>query len=313
MPDAVAFQDENGVDDLDYYKKLSSLKNRNFNKNEVQFWFTAFETSLKHMGVKSQWSKREVLHSLLSDEVQVVVKHILKKDQANAGELPYKSLKLELLKKYAPKPEAAFERALSRTLTSTPSALLSSLIDDICKCDEPLSTKCCQLTVWGLWSRQLSTPIRQRLAGSKFTKDTYETLAELADALHVTNQTSSQVSAVKTTPAPSLDETQPAIPYSVNAANRGNGGRGRRPGRGQARGNRGGRGGGQNNQNGQNQNQGQNNSKWPTAKHEDVPKKGYFCFNHHTYGRGAFHCTDPLTCSWANIPPHPCPKPVTNN
>ena len=108
--------------------------------------------------------------------------------------------------------------------------------------------------------------------------------------------------------APSLDETQPAIPYSVNAANRGNGGRGRRPGRGQNRGNRGGRGGRQNNQN---QNQNQNNDKWPTAKHEDVPNKGDYCFNHHTYGRKAFHCTDPLSCSWANIPPHPRPKPVT--
>ena len=49
-----AFQDENGVDDADYYKKLSAVKNRQFNKNEVQFWFTSFETSLKHIGVKSQ-------------------------------------------------------------------------------------------------------------------------------------------------------------------------------------------------------------------------------------------------------------------
>ena len=75
----VKFEVENGVDDADYYKKLSSLKNRNFNPKQVQFWFTSIEASLKHMGLKSQWSKREVLHSLLPDDVQVDVMHILKK------------------------------------------------------------------------------------------------------------------------------------------------------------------------------------------------------------------------------------------
>ena len=84
MPEApviVLFEDENGTDDDDYYKKLNTLRNRNFNLKEVDFWFTSFETSLKHIGVKSQWSKREVLHSLLPDEVQSDVKNILKKIQ----------------------------------------------------------------------------------------------------------------------------------------------------------------------------------------------------------------------------------------
>ena len=52
------FEDENAVDDDDYYKKISALKNRMFNKNQPEFWFTSIETSLKHAGVKSQWSKR---------------------------------------------------------------------------------------------------------------------------------------------------------------------------------------------------------------------------------------------------------------
>ena len=87
-----AFEAENGTDDADYYKKLASLKNRTFNKNEPDFWFTSFETSLKHIGVKSQWSKREVLHSLLPDDVQIVVKNILRKNQESAGNTPYKPL-----------------------------------------------------------------------------------------------------------------------------------------------------------------------------------------------------------------------------
>ena len=52
---AVKFQDENEDDDADYYKKITSLKSRLFNKNEVEFWFTSIEASLKHMGVKSHW------------------------------------------------------------------------------------------------------------------------------------------------------------------------------------------------------------------------------------------------------------------
>ena len=106
---AVIFQDEAGTDDDDYYKKLSSLKNRSFNAKEAEFWFTGIETSMKHMGIKSQWAKREVLHSLLPDEVQIKVKSLLKKDQTSAGTHPYRTLKLELLKIYSPKPEAAFE------------------------------------------------------------------------------------------------------------------------------------------------------------------------------------------------------------
>ena len=52
MPDVNMFQDENGVDDDGYYKKLSQLQNRMFNTKEPEFWFTSIETSLKHYGVK---------------------------------------------------------------------------------------------------------------------------------------------------------------------------------------------------------------------------------------------------------------------
>ena len=97
MP-AVKFQDENADDDEDYYKKLSTVKNRVFNRNEVEFYFTSLEASLKHIGVKNQWSKREILHNLLPEDIQTQVKHILKKDQDTAGTHPYKTLKLELIK-----------------------------------------------------------------------------------------------------------------------------------------------------------------------------------------------------------------------
>ena len=314
-PVMAKFEDENGVDDTDYYKKLASVSKRTFNSKEVSFWFTSFETSLKHIGVKSQWAKREVLHSLLPEDVEIAVKHILKKGQDTAGATPYKTLKLELLKRYTPKPEAAFERALARELTSTPSNLAKSIIDDICVCAEPLTSPCCQMVVWGMWSRKLPPELQQRFAGQTFNQDTYESMLELADAFYerLKSHTSIPVASAKAAAAkPSLDETQPAIPYAVNAATRGQGRGGRggqnrqNGGRGSGRGysNRGSRGGGGNN-NGQ-------KPKWPTPRHEDLPSDNKdYCFNHHTHGRQAFFCSDPLTCVWANIPPHPRPKSVS--
>ena len=312
---AEKFEDEKGTDDTDYFKKLGSLSKRTFNTKEVEFWFTSFETSVKHIGVKSQWAKREVLHSLLPDDVQIAVKHILKKGQDAAGDTPYKALKQELIKLYAPKPEAAFERALSRKLATsgTPSNLAKLIIDDLCICASPLSSKCCQRTIWGMWIRELPVVIRQRFAGQTFNNSTYEGMLELADALYLTmpSQSTSSVAAVSTAGASStLDETLPALPYAVNAASRGQnrGGRGQR-GSQQAstnsssgRGNRRGRG---------SNNASRGGNRWPTTRHADLPAGNQeYCFNHHTHGRQAFFCSDPLTCTWANIPPHPRPKPV---
>ena len=196
---ATPFVDENGVDDEDYYKKLGSLKNRLFNKDEVEFWFTSIEGSMKHMGIKSQWAKREVLHSLLQDDVQVTVKHLLRKDQTAAGTHPYRDLKKELLKKFAPKPEAAFEKAMSRKLTdfSCPSDLAKQLIDDLCTCSPALTSECCQKVIYGMWLRELPLVIRQKLAGEAFNAITYKTLLDSADALHLTTESTQQVAAVK--------------------------------------------------------------------------------------------------------------------
>ena len=321
---SVKFQDQNEADDEDYYKKVSSLKNRLFNTAEPEFWFTSIESSLKHMGVKKQWSKREVLHSLLPDDVQVRVKHILKKDQDTAGTHPYRTLKTELLKIYAPKPEAAFNKALSRNLTTCPSDLAAAIIDDLCTCDEPLASPCCQRVIWGLWSQKLPDALRQRLSGKTWNKENYKSILELADAFHDTNQAIAStptmtVSAATSNSKNDANETLPAIPYAVNAVSRGSRGgnqnqRGRPPrtGRGNRnnRGNRGNRGG----QGNQNQNQPSSTSRWPTARHADVPSTvTNICFNHHTYGRSAFHCTDPLSCEWSTVPPCPRPPKSTNN
>ena len=163
--------------------------------------------------------------------------HILKKDQTNAGETPYKTLKQELLKLYAPKKAAAFQLALSRRLTGKPSTLAKQLIDDLCTCDVPLQSECCQRVIWGLWSDKLPLACQQKLAGLDFNKDSYKQMLDLADStldtLPSASSTSAPVASVAS--ASSLDDTQPAIPYAVSAV------RGGRGGRGSGRGGRGGR------------------------------------------------------------------------
>ena len=148
--------------------------------------------------------------------------------------------------------------------------------------------------------------VRHRLAGQPFTDQTYEEMMELADALFDEDKagtaSSIQVAATKAK-TPNLDETQPALQYPV-AAIRGNG-------RGRGRGNRGGRGRGQPPASGNSkpETKEENKSRWPTPRHADSPPI-QSCFNHHTYGRSAFFCSDPLECKWAKIPPNPRQKPV---
>ena len=183
--------------------------------------------------------------------------------------------------------------------------MAKQLIDDLCTCDVPLQSECCQRVIWGLWSDKLPLACQQKLAGLDFNKDSYKQMLDLADSTFDTLPSASSTSApvASVASASSLDDTQPAIPYAVSAV------RGGRGGRGSGRGGRGGRGG-KSNKNNKNQNS--TEARWPTPRHADGPPSSA-CFNHHTYGRGAYHCTDPLTCGWANVPPHPRPKPVKND
>ena len=163
------------------------------------------------------------------------------------------------------------------------------MIDDICVCASPFQSECCQRVIGGLWVRQLPLVIRQRFAGQDFSVVTYKSMFELADALYKTPTTPSQpvvaaVSSVSSSPA-SLNETQPALQHDVAALSK------------------------KKNENKNSTPSGSNSSKsrWPTPRHEDNPPLNT-CFNHHTHGRLAFFCSDPLTCEWRNIPPNPRPK-----
>ena len=88
------FEDENGIDGEKAMDKLGSVK-CDFDKDDIEYWFSEFETQLEVIEVKSQWTKRIALQRCLPAEIKQEVKSliIIKKGQAGSG--IYKKIKNE--------------------------------------------------------------------------------------------------------------------------------------------------------------------------------------------------------------------------
>ena len=243
------------------------------------------------VGVKKQYTKFQVLSTIIPAKVQNEVKPLL---VLKASEFPnhdaYKQLKSEILRIFGPRPEERIERALGRVLTGKPSTLARSLVNDLCK--NNLNCKCCPDIILTLWKRQLPASVRNGIAKDKFNKDTFKEICEAADSYFASSTSGASVAAIKA----NLDETQPGIEYPVQevaAIRGGRGGRGQRGGRG-----RGGRGRGRG---------AAATTQRSGTKHPDLPPGDWTgCNMHFKWGRGSYFCTEPTTCPWKNIV---APKP----
>ena len=206
------------------------------------------------------------------------------------------------------------KKAIALRLTGKPSALGKKLIHLICPGPVPFDGCHCAKIVFGMWDAQMTVPIRSKLAGRSFTKDTYKEMFKDADETWIANggsevQTPTVVGATAEVSASS--SSSPAAAGQV-AAVQSRGGRGAQSsfrGRG-GRGNRGNRGGGRGGYN-QNQNQSQNSNsndqnnsenkphqRGPKAS-PDVPSNA--CSQHWKAGKAANYCSDPLVCDWARF------------
>ena len=309
MPDEVPFDMENKDDDAEAWKKDIKVK---FDRHDVQYSINAIESAMKKNGINKQWSKKDAMVTVLPDDIIEECKPILRLSEEDQGAHIYKDLKDEILNLFGPRDEDAFKKAIALRLTGKPSGLGKKLIHTLCPGPKPFTTCHCARIVFGFWEAQLTAPIRSRLAGKKFTAQTYESMFKLADEAWLANggaSTTPTVVAAVTSPTEETPSTEAVSALS----SRGRGqfrGQSRGRGGGQNRGNRGGfRGGrgtgrGGNNSN-QNQNQGQNNQqgqkphqKGPRAA-PDVPDNA--CSQHWKAGRNATYCTDPLNCDWVRI------------
>ena len=312
MPDIVAFEDEDGVDEAGAHKEACNrVEKVNWDPKDLPFTFGQIERKTAAAGVKKNFTKFQVLSEILPKEVADEVKSLLRKSETDFPDKnAYKLLKTEVLRIFGPRPEDPIERALSRVMTGKPSQLARALVDDICK--NELDCRCCPAVVATLWKRHLPSNVRAGIASSAFNKTTFDQVVKLADDIHASSAPSSySVSAVRGAAAqPSLDETQPGLQYpvpeaEVNAIRNGRGGRGNRGGRGGRgfRGNRGNRGGNARSNPPQNQNQASGGApKHKGTKHPDLPAGDWLgCSMHFRWGRSAFFCSEPATCPWKNV------------
>ena len=89
------FETENGTDGEKALDKLGSVRCE-FNKNNIEFWFSELEGQLEIIEVKSQWIKAKALQRFLPIEIKEEVMSLLILTKANAGNDIYKRIKTEL-------------------------------------------------------------------------------------------------------------------------------------------------------------------------------------------------------------------------
>ena len=327
------FEDVNEADDD---KALSSalriIQGFEWKPNDINFYFNQLEIKMTTAGVKKNWTKFQVLTTVLPSAVQDEVKSILQKGETDfPNNDAYKILKHKVLKIFGQSEESRFERAMQRTLTGKPSQLARVLVNDIC--DHELEGCCCKRAVAHLWKRALPIPVRQAIAHIEFNKVNFDNIVGVADSVFQSGRPSGVSIAALQQPAssssaqvpqfqtphnptpldtaftvPNPDDPVQAAAQSIVAAvqnfgfrgrGRSSGGRGGQSNRGGNSSGRGGRSnrGGQSNRGGG----GQGGHRWSNLKkHADNPPSSV-CKKHYLHGKSAHWCEEPGTCPWKDF------------
>ena len=155
-PVTMAYDMANGTDAKDAQAKSSGLK-VDFDRQDVEFWFEQLEMHMFGCGLAAQWTNRMVLHKMLPPDIVSEIKDLLRKNQASAGETPYKDIKDSLLETFGQKRADAFAQADALVMTGKPSQLLHKLINILCKHHPDLVGCCAEGTITGMWRKKLNT------------------------------------------------------------------------------------------------------------------------------------------------------------
>ena len=270
-----------------------AVKNLQFDESDLNFYFKQLEIKMKSNGVKKNYTKLEVLTSILPKRVIDEVKPLLLKEEDEFTENDaYFQLKKEILRIFGPTEASSFQRAMGRVLSGKPSQLARQIINDMC--DHNLDGCCCRKWVFGLWHQALPTNVKAAVAHHKFDKDTLKEVLELADKVYDSTRPQPRVSAASVAAVEGDTAFHEDFPSEgqqqaeVAAVRRG----GARGGRG-----RGGRGG---NQRGGGQTRvfyTESNPRWKGPSHPDLPPF-HSCKKHWDWGKSAHWCLEPTKCPW---------------
>ena len=310
-------------------KAVNMLKNFQWQAEDLHFYFAQVEVKMKQSGVKSNFTKLQVLSTILPTKAINSIKNILKKQESEFPQKDaYLQAKTKLLRVFGPCENADFERAMGRVMTDKPSQLAEDLINDLC--DKELKNCCCIKVIGGLWRRAMPSAVRQAVAHYDFTRNNLANIMQVADDVFQSTKTPVlQIAAVSapttasdsnlsttevlnqafTTQNPNTPQTTEAqiasLAAQVAAMQKSFNNRGGRGGRGRGgRGNGGNRGGG-NNSGSQTPKYSAANPRHKTPRHPDLPPFGV-CKRHWQFGKSSFTCLEPYTCEWKNfIQPRP--------
>ena len=274
--DTMVNYDAEDKNDGDKAQDLARSIKVEFDPQNIKFWFAQLEDEMEMASVGRQWLKKSVLQRNLPLKIKEDVMGFLQLQKAEAGAHIYLDIKNELIRIYAPKPQDAYNKALSRTMAGLPSQLGYQIINDICRKPVKLEGCCCAGAALAIWSNQLPVQIRAHISNMSFTKETYKTVFEAADRVfNSARQVNVAVAAVTT----SHNETLPAFtpqnqPTAEVAAIAGKG-----------------------------KNKKNKKPKKPRSqltKHASVPDKiaEKLCDRHYVHADQAWYCLAPSTCPW---------------
>ena len=154
------YDEENGTDAADALSKVGGVQKLEFKRRDCKFWLQQVEARMRLIGVRSQWTKMQIVSCMLPDDVAEQVKHLLRVEETDAGDSCYKKVKVYLLELYGDKVEDVFNKASNLTMTSTPSHLARQLIDIMCEKHPTLTECCCTPYLTGLWKLKLPEQVR---------------------------------------------------------------------------------------------------------------------------------------------------------
>ena len=214
------YDQENGTDGEGATKAVFNIK-QDCDPKKIKMWFQILENKMQFAQIKAQWTKLQVLTTVLPSHLLTHIEAFAAVPQASAGSTCYYDAKLRLIDIYGEKPHESFEKAIGQVLVTTPSELARRIIYLICDHKQkPLKDCCCAKVVMGIWLRQLSPQVKQAIAPMQLGEGKMEETFRVADAVHRSMKTETQS---MTQPVATIATTNKTLPIAALQQARGRG------------------------------------------------------------------------------------------
>ena len=147
------YDQENGTDGEGATKNMFNIR-LECDTKKIKLWFQVLENKMQFAQIRAQWTKLQVLTTVLPANLLGHIEAFAAIPQASAGSTSYYQAKQRLLSIYGEKPQESYDKATRLVMATTPSKLARQITDLICENKQrPLEGCCCAKTVMGIWLR----------------------------------------------------------------------------------------------------------------------------------------------------------------